>query len=184
MKICLDLLPDYRKQEIKRKKTFHSILRGEVLFLLPVILLILILLNIYYVIVLQKNSSINENSLQQSQSKYQQLGTYQEKFNQINDSDEALRKIQSGHLHWINIFQKLSEAMPDNIQISNLSTKNYAVFLVGKAKTRDDLLNFKNKLEESICFQNINVPLSDLVVKENVDFQIDLIISKDCLKEQ
>ena len=184
MKIYLDLLPDYRKQEIKRKKTLHSILRGEALFLLPIILLILILLNIYYVIVLQKNSSINENSLQQSQSKYQQLGTYQEKFNQVNDSDQLLRKIQSGHLHWANLFQKLSEIMPENIQISNLSTKNCAVFLVGKAKTRDDLVDFKSKLEGSACFQNINVPLSDLVVKDNVDFQIDLTISKDCLKEQ
>ena len=184
MKIYLDLLPDYRKMEIKRKKTFRAILGEEILFLAPIVLLILILLNIYYVIVLQKNSSINENSLQQAQNKYQQLGTYQEKFKQVNDLDQVLSKIQSEHLHWINLFQNLSKAMPDNIQISNLSTKNYTVFLVGKAKTRDDLLNLKNKLEESSCFQNINVPLSNLVVKDNVDFQIDLVISKDCLKEQ
>lgn len=184
MKIYLDLLPDYRKQEIKRKKIFHTILREEILFLAPIILFILILLNIYYVLVLQKNSSANENSLQQSQNKYQQLETYQEKFKQVNDFGQVLSKIQSGHLHWINLFQKLSEAMPDSIQISNLSTKNYAVFMVGKAKTRDDLLNFKNKLEESSCFQNINMPLSNLVVKDNVDFQIDLIIAKECLKDQ
>ena len=43
MKIYLDLLPDYRKQEIKRKKTFHAILVEEMLFLAPIILLILIL---------------------------------------------------------------------------------------------------------------------------------------------
>ena len=135
-------------------------------------------------IVLQKNSSVNENLLQQSQDKYQQLGVYQKKFKQANDLGQVLSKIQLGHIHWTNLFQKLSEATPDNVQISNLSTKNYAVFLVGKAKTRDDLINFKNKLEESTCFQNINVPLSDLVVKNNVDFQIDLTISKDCLKEQ
>jgi len=184
MKIYLDLLPDYRKQEIRRKKTFHTILSEEILFLAPVILFILILLNIYYVLVLQKNSSVNEESLQQSQDKYQQLGTYQEKFKQVNDFDQVLSKIQSGHLHWTNIFQQLSEATPDSIQISNLSTKNYTIFLVGKAKMRDDLLNFKNKLEESSCFQNIDVPLSNLVVEDNVDFQIDLTINKDCLKEQ
>jgi len=184
MKIYLDLLPDYRKKEIKRKKTFHAILGEEILFLAPVVLFILILLNVYYVLVLQKNSSINENSLQQSQGKYQQVGVYQEKFKQVNTFSQALSKIQAGHLHWINIFQKLSESTPDNIQISNLSTKNYTVFLVGKAKTRDDLINFKNKLGESGCFQNINVPLSNLVVKDNVDFQIDLTVSKDCLKEQ
>ena len=184
MKIYLDLLPDYRKQEIKRKNFFHAILGEEMLFLVPVILFILILLNVYYVLVLQKNSSISENSSQQSQGKYQQLGIYQEKFKKINDLDQVLDKIQLGHLYWINLFQKLNEATPNSIQISNLSTKNYTVFLVGKAKTRDDLLNFKNKLGESTCFQNINVPLSNLVVKDNVDFQIDLTLNKDCLKEQ
>lgn len=184
MKIYLDLLPDYRKQEIKRKKTFRTILREEMLFLLPIIVLIMILVNIYYVLVLQKNSSVNVNSLQQSQEKYQKLGIYQEKFKQINDIDRALSSIQNGHLHWTNLFQKLGETVPEGIQLSNLSTKNYAVFLVGKAKTRDVLLDFKNKLEEAACFKEVNVPLSNLVVKDNVDFQIDLKISEDCLKEQ
>lgn len=160
------------------------ILREEILFLTPVVLFILILLNISYLIVMQKTSIIDNALPQQSQNQYQQLGIYQEKFKQTNDLSQVLNKIQSGHLHWTNLFQNLSEITPDSIQLSNISTKNYMVFMVGKAKTRDDLLSFKNKLEESSCFQNINVPLSNLVVKENVDFQIDLAITTDCLKEK
>jgi len=184
MKIYLDLLPQQRKQEIKRKKTFRSILREEVLFLFPVIAFIIILLNVYYVLTLQRDSSATGHKTEQSQDKYQQLSTYEAKFKQTNILDQKLVKIKTGHLHWQQIFQKLSDATPDGIYVSELSTKDYKVFMVGKAKTREDLLGFKEKLESVECFSDINVPLSNLVVKNDIDFQIDLTITENCLKQQ
>jgi Tfp pilus assembly protein PilN len=131
---------------------------------------------------LQRNVAIAQYSVQQSQEKYQQLSIYEDKFKQVNSLDKTLRKIQTGHLHWFNLFQQLSSTVPEGIYISGLSTKDYSIFLVGKAKTRDNLLNFKSKLEENECFQNINVPISNLVVENNVDFQIDFVIKNECLK--
>jgi Tfp pilus assembly protein PilN len=183
MKIYLDLLPQQRKQEIKRRRLFRKILREEALFLLPFIVLIFILFSIYYILTIQKEITITAYSAQQSQEKYQQLETYEEKFKQTNVLMQAMKKIQLGHLHWQQFFQQLSEIVPDNIYISDLSTKDFTVFIIGKAKTRDDLLNLKNKLESAPCFKNINVPLSNLVVKNNVDFQIDISINENCLKK-
>jgi Tfp pilus assembly protein PilN len=184
MKIYLDLLPQQRKQEIKRKKLFLKILREEALFLLPIVVFVVILLNVYYLLTVQKDNTIAIYSAQQSQNKYQQLGTYEEKFKQVNLFVQTLKKIQAGHLHWQELFQQLSDTIPGGIYISDLSTKNYNVFLVGKAQSRDDLLDLKSKLEANPCFQNVNVPLSNLVVKNDVDFQIDLSIKEDCLKKQ
>lgn len=182
MKIYIDLLPEQRKQEIKRNRTFRTILREEFLFLLPILLFICILLNVYYVLVMQKKSSIATYFLQQSQEKYQELDTYKEEFKKINETGQILGKIQSGHLRWKNVFVELSNITPEGIYTTNLSTKDYSLFLSGKAKTRENLLDFKNKLETSSCFQKINVPLSNLVVKNDIDFQIDLAINEDCLK--
>jgi Tfp pilus assembly protein PilN len=184
MKIYLDLLPAQRKQEIKRKKKFRDILREEVLFLFPVIVFIFVLLNIYYVLTLQRNSSAAAHVAKQSQDKYQQLGTFEEEFKQVNALDQKLVKIKTGHMYWQQLFQKLSDATPDGIYVSNLSTKDYKVFLVGKARTRDDLLSLKEKLETTECFKDVNVPLSNLVVKNDIDFQIDLTITENCLKKQ
>ena len=184
MKIYLDLLPEQRKQEIKRKKLFRKILRGEVLFLLPLLVFIFILLSTYYMLVLQKNLAATTYSTQQSQNKYQQLGIYEEKFKQVNILIQTIKKTQAGHLYWQNFFQQLSSVTPNSIYISDLSTKDYTVFLIGKAKTRDDLLDFKSNLEANPCFKDVNVPLSNLVVKNDVDFQIDISINKDCLKKQ
>ena len=182
MKIYLDLLPKPRKLELKRKKLFRRILRDEFLFLLPIILFIVILLNIYYLLSVQRDTSIAAKSLAESQDKYQELSSYEEKFKQVNADSAKLLKIQSNHLHWAGILNKLSDVLPDGISITDFSTKDYKVFLIGKAKSRDMLLNFKSSLEADECFTDVNVPLSNLVVKEDVDFQMDFSVTQDCLK--
>jgi Tfp pilus assembly protein PilN len=184
MKIYLDLLPKERKQELKRKKIFRKILRQEILFLVPLFVFIIILSNIYYLLSLQHSTSIAAQSQEQSQDKYQELKTYEEKFKQVNESTASLLKIQAGHLNWNNIFKKLDEATPEGIVITNFSTREYLIMLAGKAKDRNTLLSYKDKLESTECFTAVNVPLSNLVVKDDVDFQIDFSVNQDCLKKQ
>ncbi|HPX94066.1 MAG TPA: PilN domain-containing protein [Candidatus Moranbacteria bacterium] len=184
MKIYLDLLPEQRKQELKRKKIYRKILHEEILFSLPVIVFVIILANVYYVLAIQRNMHATAYLTEQAQDKYKQLEEYETKFKEINTVSRALVNIQSGHLYWTNLLNELSAITPDGVYIIDLSTKNYSVFLMGKAKTRDILIDFKNQLEKSECFEKVDVPLSNLVVKENVDFQIDLTLKDDCLKSK
>lgn len=184
MKIYLDLLPKERKQEIRRNKLFRTILRQEILFLLPLIVFVIILFNIYYLLSFEKASSIAAQSAAQSQDAYLELNKYEEKFKEVNEQTSALLKITVSQLHWDNVFKAMDSTTPDGIMITNFSTKDYAVFLVGKAKSRDILLNFKEKLESNDCFSAVNVPLSNLVVKDDVDFQLDFVVNEDCLKDK
>jgi Tfp pilus assembly protein PilN len=185
MKIYLDLLPDERKQEMRRKKVFRGILRDQFLFSIPMIVFILILCDIYYVLTEQKKYSlIQAQTVDEVQEQYNQLNTYEDKFKEVYALGQIMIKIQSKHLHWQQFFRELSNVVPDGVYLTNFSTKDYVVFLVGKAKVRDDLLTFKEKLESSPCFESVNVPLSDLVDKENIDFQIDLKVKESCLLKQ
>ncbi|HPN54654.1 MAG TPA: PilN domain-containing protein [Candidatus Moranbacteria bacterium] len=184
MKIFIDLLPEQRKQEIRRKKIFHGILRGEFLFFLPIFIFICILLSTYYTIILQKNSSSIVHMSQQSQDEYQKLDKYEKKFKEINEKDSLLAKIQNGHVHWKNVLLEFSNIIPDSVYLNNISNNDYKVFLAGKARSRDDLITFKERLENSACFQDVNVPLSNLVVKNDIDFQIDLVLKEECLKQK
>lgn len=184
MKIYLDLLPKQRKLELKRKKRFRMILREEFLFLVPVFVFIVILLNIYYLLSIQRDTSVAAKSMVESQDKFQELSSYEEKFKQVNSASAKLLKIQIGHLHWAGALDELSAVMPDGVSINDISTKDYKVSLAGKAKSRDILLNFKSNLEADSCFADINVPLSNLVVKDDIDFQMDFSIKQECLKKQ
>jgi Tfp pilus assembly protein PilN len=182
MKINLDLLPQNKKAEIKRAKIFREILRQEVAFLFPVVILLVILFNVFYLLKIYRDSNLLEYQLQQGQDKYQELAKYDQAFKEANSASSLLLKIQAGHLHWANVLNHLGQAVPNGIVVSSLFNKNYNVFLAGKADTRDTLLQFKDSLEKDTCFENVNVPLSNLVVKENVDFQIDFTLSQNCLK--
>lgn len=181
MKIYLDLLPQEKKNELRRNKIFHKILREEALFLLPAIVAIVILANIFYLLKLQLNTAGTSQMASMSQDKVQLLRTYEDKFAKTNDAVADLAKIQNQHLHWESLFEELNRVVPAGITITDISTKNYQVFFLGKAKVRDNLLEFKNNLINDQCFQSVNVPLSDLVTKEDIDFQMDLLVSKDCL---
>lgn len=181
MKIYLDLLPQEKKNELKRTKIFRRILREEMLFLVPLIIFIAILFNIYYLLNFQYNSSLTASSADKSQDKYKELSNYEEKFKKVNESVGVMSKIQKNHLRWSNVLNELGTTVPDGMYITDFSTKNYQIFLLGKARSRDDLLNFKNRIEGDSCFQDVDVPLSNLVVKENVDFQMSFSVTKDCL---
>jgi len=184
MKIYLDLLPKNKKLEIKRKKQFLSALRQEFLFLLPLVFFIAILLNIWYLNYVQKAVLLGAKEVTRAQDKYKELSSYENKFKEVNNSSALLLKIKSGHLHWLKILEKMSDSTPDGIMITDLSTKNFRVYLLGKAKDRDLLLEFKNKLESNDCFDNVNLPLSNLVVKTDVDFQVDFLVKDDCIKQK
>ncbi len=184
MKISLDLLPQNKKDEIRRSKFFRELLRTEILFFFPILILIVILINVLYLLKIQQNGSIADYEFQQNQSQYQELDKYDKNFKAINEATGFLIKIQNGHLQWSTVLNHLSQVIPSGIVINNFSNKNYDIYLTGQAKTRDKLLEFKGNLEKDACFGKINVPLSDLVVKENVDFQMDFNVSQDCLRNK
>ncbi|NTV40809.1 MAG: PilN domain-containing protein [Candidatus Moranbacteria bacterium] len=184
MKISLDLLPQNKKAKIKRDKLFGEIINEGILFLFPFFVLIVILFNVFYLLTIQKKINDSEYEIQQRQNEYQELNKYDKDFKQMNETAVLLVKIQAGHLRWVDIFSHLSQDTPQGVVLESFANKDYSVFLVGKAKTRDQLLQFKENLEKDSCFGNVNVPLSNLVVKDNVDFQLDFVVKKECLKAQ
>ncbi|MCX6765497.1 MAG: PilN domain-containing protein [Candidatus Moranbacteria bacterium] len=184
MKIYLDLLPEEKKEEIKKKKAFWMIIRQELRFLIPIIVFISILFSINLILKIQSDSWNGIYSLEQSQKEYQELKTYEEEFRQVNSKISSFSRLQEGHLYWSNVFYQLSDLVPEEISINGLITKDYQVSLSGKAKNRNNLLALQEKIQSSECFSNVNVPLSNLVNKENVDFQIDFEVAINCLKNK
>lgn len=183
MRIYLDLLPQERKEEIKRKKTFWIVVRQEIRFLLPIAFFIAIILAININLKIQLESLEKIYSLEQSRAGYQELKGYEGEFRDVNSKISEISNIQKGHLYWSHVFRELSNLTPAGISISRLITKDYQISLAGEAKTREDLLAFEDKIKASNCFSNIEMPLSNLVSKENVDFQIDFNVQQNCLKQ-
>ena len=182
MKIYLDLLPQERKDELKRKKTFAVIIRRQLLFLFPMAVFMVILVNTYLILGIQKDSMVATGSGQQSQGEYKQLHVYEDAFGQTNNLVIFLSRAQNQHIYWSRLIAKISSIASDSIYLTELSTKDYHVMMSGKAKTRDDLIAFKEAIANSGCADDVNLPLSNLVSPANVDFQIDFTVKQGCIE--
>jgi Tfp pilus assembly protein PilN len=181
MKISLDLLPEDQKKELKRSRLFRKIIWFEIMFLFPFFVMVIILLNNLYILNYQKESLIKLYAQEQGNDKFKELKQFQDSFKNANEVSLDALNFQTKHFHWINVIEEINTIIPSNVSISNISTKEFQIILVGKANNRDDLLSFQAGLQKSECFKDINLPLSGMVQKNNVDFQIDFTVKDQCL---
>ena len=184
MKISLDLLPEGRKNDLKRTKLFRKVIWFEIVFLFPIFVMSAILLDNLYVLNYEKGASAKIYALELGQDQYKKLNDFQGSFKQANDLSTLALNFQGKHLQWTNVLHELSATMPDSVTLKDVASNDFQLSFTGMAKTRDDLLNFQSALEKSACFQNVNVPLSDMVQKNDLNFQIDLSVKPDCLMKK
>jgi hypothetical protein len=90
--------------------------------------------------------------------------------------------IKKDQVYWSAFFDKMNGIVFPGIDVFSISNVDYSITILGRSLTRDDLILFKEKLEKDSCFSSVDLPLSNLVDKSNIEFQIDFEISKDCLK--
>lgn len=181
MRIYLNLLPDNRKKDLSRKIRLKNIVKQEVLFLLPIVLFVGILLSINLVLEVQNNGIASVLATTDSQNNYQDLKLYEEGFKRVNTKVANINKLQSGHLRWSGPLDLLIKSVPEGIYFTDLSTNGYKFLLAGKANERESLIEFQENISGAECFENVNVPLSNLVSRDNIDFQMDFDVKRECL---
>jgi hypothetical protein len=99
---------------------------------------------------------------------------YAEKIGYLNDQIKYIETIQSEYIPYSIFFDEIMNISDNNINFSEVSInsgeKNIA--FKGHALTRDSLLLFKKNLENSKFFTEVNLPLTDILKKENINFTI------------
>ncbi|MEK9151164.1 MAG: PilN domain-containing protein [Patescibacteria group bacterium] len=183
MKILLNLLPEENKKNIQAAFHFRFFLWQLFLVFVLEVFYLSMLASTYFVLDAQLQSlQMLGRQYDTAHAEQKTLDTYQTKFKDTNSAVDVIGAIERNHFSFTQIFVLLDAVVPEGVMVDRLTTKNYTVMLTGQAATRDDLLAFDARLKESACAENVNVPLSNLFSQENVDFQIDFGIKKECLK--
>jgi hypothetical protein len=183
MVIKLNLIPPHKKEEIKKSYRSRMLLRWEGELLLIIFLSVAGLVSMDYILKINLFSADYGSSMAAKEnSQHKAIDKYDNEIKGMNSLVSKVSKIQSGQLYWSKFLTNFDGKVLPGIEIDNLSTQNYKISLVGKANTRDNLLVLKSNIEKDDCFEAVNLPLSNLVSKENSDFQMDFQIKKECLK--
>jgi len=113
---------------------------------------------------------------------YDKMKKFDEEFSDINSRAADILAISKDQIYWNKMFVELESINTEGIFLDGLATNNFLVSVSGEAVDRDSLIGFKSSLEESGCFTDVNLPLSNLVKKEDIAFQMDFKVREECVR--
>jgi Tfp pilus assembly protein PilN len=183
MRVLLNLLPEEGRVQIRRKY-YNRFFFWQSVFLLSITAFYLCLLgSIFYILHENRMSAERaEADRTATQVEAKELGSYEEKFREVNRIAEQANRFDRGHLRWTELFLRLDGLVPDNIAFTSLSTKDYQVFVSGRASSRNDFLELEKRLKGNECFTDYKAPVSNLFSEKDVDFQVDFSVKEECIK--
>ncbi len=171
--ITLNILPPEKKKEIKLWYLYKNLKTAMLLLIIYIsIVAMLILFAKLFLQINFVNLSQDVNTLiNNNQNSNKKIGEIKAKINNIT-------KIQKENVKCSNVLKDIVNKTNDNIKFSKISlnVNENKLVLAGHAKTRDDLLNFKKQLEKSNNYSNIDLPINNILEKENINFNIQLKI--------
>ena len=168
--LTLNLVSAEQKKEIKLRHLYGFIKKINLTLIVIAILIAIILLVAKIVLQLKFNNTVEQTTLVTKNNQ-----GYNSKVREINNKLNFITKIQDEYIPWSNLVKKLTEITPTDISFSylKLDAQDKTISLKGKAKFRDSLLNFKDKMAADPVFQDIGFPIKNILEKENIDFEIN-----------
>ncbi|MEK7653311.1 MAG: PilN domain-containing protein [Patescibacteria group bacterium] len=171
--ININLLSPEQKKSLKTKRVYIATKEMVMLVLLFTTIIAIMLLVSRYVLETQLANLVirNANAIKISQET-------NKKIINLNKVISEVETIQRNFKLWSGFLIRLTRTVPENISFSTLKIYRDSATLEikGKAKARPDLIKFQKNLEDSKLFKNVNLPLADLLVKENNNFTIQAVI--------
>jgi len=168
--LTLNLVSREQKREIKLRHIYGLVKKINLALIIITIIIAIILLVAKIILQIKFNEIVEQTSLVTRNNQ-----GYNNKVRAINDKLAFIERIQADFIPWSSLIKNLTELTPADINFSYLKF-NYAdktIKIKGLAGQRNGLLNFKAKLEASPNFKEIDLPIKNLLEKENIDFEIN-----------
>ena len=175
--ITLNILPPTKKEELRLNNLYMATKNLIILILILTILAAIALLFTKMTLQNYFNNIVEQTTLT---TKYTKV--FSKDIRDLNRDLKAVEKIQNDHTYWTKFFIKFSPLVPDDIGIYSININQNKILITGQARTREQLLQFKDNLEKSDLLDEVTIPLENLLKKENIDFDIKTTINLETLK--
>lgn len=175
----LNLLPLERRRSYDEHILFLSIRRFAIS--LGVFLLILTGVLFASTIFLEQKVTEQQKHTQEVEAQLSKLsGASLDQ--QIRDFNAILNKantVQTSYIQWTPVLYDILSLIPKGVVLSDLEMdgKLKTISFSGTAATRDDLLALQNALSHSSRFSNLTSPISNLLQRENILFEMHATLS-------
>ena len=170
--IRLNLLAEESKQRVSNKRLYFLFLKTELILLLLVFVCGAILFATEKIL----SANVSKFDAETSQIIKISSSDYGSEAKTINNTLTTVSGIQGDFIPYSKLLKELSALAPEGVSFSYLKidAKTKAIKIRGNAALRENILTLESNLKNAPFLTNVNIPLSDKLKKENIDFDIDL----------
>lgn len=174
----INLLPREEKEEIQKEKTFRILLHLLLAIFLSTLLFVFLIFGTNLVL-REKTKNLAVLIEEQEKRMGKEVGTeIKDILNEIQLQNKRLTqilKIEKEKKKFSSVLEKIFEILPPRIKFESLSLnfkkeKKIEVFLSGFSEEREDLILFKERLEEH--FSEVSFPPQIWFEEKNINFTV------------
>lgn len=172
--LTLNLVSEELKKEIKLRHLYLFIKKINLALIIITIIIAIILLAAKTILQIKFNDIVDQTTLVTKNNQ-----GYNIKIRDINSRLDFVSKIQTDFIPWSNLLKTLADITSGDISLNYLKV-NFAeqtIKIKGRAGLRENLLDFKQKMETTDTFKDIDFPIKNILEKENIDFEINAKIN-------
>ncbi|PIT87729.1 MAG: hypothetical protein COU31_01300 [Candidatus Magasanikbacteria bacterium CG10_big_fil_rev_8_21_14_0_10_40_10] len=168
MDLKLNLLPPDKKNRLKNLISF--IFSKHILEIILIGCCVIAMALIWSWVVLQEGFS---ELIASSYSVNKEYLSYNQEIKKINIHINGVQKASQNFWPTLPYITQIAQNLPADIKLTALycDFDNKKMELQGVAKTRDDLVNYQEKLKEISWLGETNTPLSKLFQKNDISFE-------------
>lgn len=176
--LTLNYAPEELKKEAKLRRTYNIIKMINYVLVFVVLILSIAFYSTRLILQNSFNKIVEETSLITKNSQ-----GYNNEVKQINQKIKDISEIQQSFIYSSKLIETIASNTPDGVTLSSLKldAASNKVYLVGKSNNRDNLLKFKQNLENIEILSEIKFPINNLIEKTNINFNIEAIVKPDSL---
>lgn len=166
----LNLVSEELKKEIKLRRVYGIIKRMSGFFILLLIAYTLVLLFARLLILNKFDEIVYQTTLISKNTQ-----GYNDRVKEINSQVDFISAAQAEFIRPSCLLRNLDAFAGAGVKIDQLRlSRDKKAFLIrGKSSERGALLSFKEKLEQSGLFLSVDLPLKNLLTKEDILFEIN-----------
>jgi len=174
--LLLNLIPQQLKHEIKFKRFFVLLKKINYIVIIFTIVIAIIILTAKIILQNNFNKVVEQTTLITKNSQ-----SYNIKVKEINSKLDNVSQIQDSFVVWSNLIENLANVTPPGIHLAStkINMEKQIINITGIASERNDLLEFKQNMENLPNFYNVEYPLKNILQKENINFEIDAQLNSD-----
>jgi len=165
----LNLISEELREDIKLRHIYKMLKR--VIFFLMVITIFVAIIFLISKIILQNsfNKIVEQTTLITKSSQGRNT-----KIREINAKIDYINEMQGNYIEWSYLIEYLARNINNDITFNSIkiNKEEGKIDLKGVARSRDNLLLLKKELDNSDMFANIDFPLSNILEKNDINFEI------------